>query len=49
MKHEGPNSCQLKDMANVKVFEEKQTCQKPYSPDLSMQEQVFRGLLYKDC
>ena len=44
MKSEGPKSYQLKDMANVQVFAdrqtdrhtEKQTSQKLYAPDLSM-------------
>ena len=37
VKYEGPYSYQSKDMANVKVFANKGTRQKPYAPDLSMQ------------
>ena len=46
VKYEGPNSYQSKDIANVKVFADKQTDkriygltdQKLYAPDLSMRE-----------
>jgi hypothetical protein len=43
MKYESPITCHSKDMANVKVFEDRQTTrdrrtgQKLYAPDLSIQ------------
>jgi hypothetical protein len=36
MKYESPITCHSKDMANVKVFADKQTGQKLYAPDLSI-------------
>ena len=36
VKYEGPNFYQSKDMANIKVFADKQTIQELYGPDLSM-------------
>ena len=35
VKYEGPNSYQSKDMANVKVFKDKQTGQKLYTPSIN--------------
>jgi hypothetical protein len=34
MKYESPITCHSKDMANVKVFADRQTGQKLYAPDL---------------
>jgi hypothetical protein len=52
MKYESPITYHSKDMANVKVFEDRQTNrqtgQKPYAPDLSIQGHKKCGkLIYK--
>ena len=51
MKYEGPKCYQSKDMANVKVFADKQTnartSQKLYVPDLLMQ--VYKNTGIKGC
>jgi hypothetical protein len=48
MKYKSPLTCHLKDMANVKVFEDRQTDrrtgQKLYAPDLSIRGHKNKGI-----